>query len=96
MAEDWQVGDLALCIKQGAWKPVNGSPPYSGPSAVLGGIYQVTRARIAHGNIVLDLAEFPNVAHAAYRFRKIRPHAPDVEDIETIALLNGQPVRETV
>ncbi|WP_390549829.1 hypothetical protein [Qipengyuania sp. MTN3-11] len=32
----------------------------------------------------------------ASRFRKIRPHTPDEEDRETIALLNGAPVKQPV
>lgn len=93
MSDDWQVGDLALCIKQGAWT-VDGI----GPSA--GDIDTVTGVDVDPvDGTFLTLAKWPDKGpfrnwYFADRFRKIRPHQPDEEDVETIHLLNGAPVQE--
>lgn len=84
---DWSPGDLALCVNDKSW---------GHPKPVLvkhGGIYTVSS--VAPCGLCIGL-HFENVqlfhgpGHDARRFRKIRPHTPDAEDAETIALLNGQ------
>lgn len=97
MSEDWKPGDLALCVK-------------SGPGTESGRIYTVadvcepgaftdTGAYNSFGCLALrfteiDYAAIPHCWSSCTRFRKIRPHTPDEEDRETIALLTGnkQPV----
>lgn len=85
---DWQVGDLALCVKGGV-------------ATVPGRIYTVTV--IASSSIGL-LLQFRELEHRpthsrdkslAARFRKITPPAADEFDHETIALMNrvGEPVQ---
>lgn len=93
MADEWQPGDLALCVR-------------NDPQGVIrkGGIYTVEKVRIGtegrcNGVLGLKLAGVyaPGTTwgfYAAFGFRKIRPHTPDEEDRETIRLLNGQPVSE--
>ena len=97
MADDWQAGDLALCM---------GDPIVS--NCRRGAIYTVTA--VIHGlnfasgirtGLVLDGVQHPVAfafwgvhACAARCFRKIRPHTPDAEDAETIRLLNGKPLRK--
>ncbi len=96
MGDDWQAGDLALCVAL--------TIRNLRPSRILrlGAIYTVTGTRWSNKEqcIALSLAEAKSNGplgdwHSAV-FRKIRPHRPDAEDAETLRLLNGQPVRETV
>jgi hypothetical protein len=102
--DDWQAGDLALCVRGGY---ISGPP---GPSPVAGAVYSVTGVTMENfwesdGSDTEDVAlwfedappnERGDKCWWAGRFRKIRPHTPDAEDIETIALLTGKPVREPV
>jgi hypothetical protein len=96
MSDDWQPGDLALCV--------NASPcPEFGDTGLSGGIiYSVREVLNDHGGssalygkgdvalrVVGVLHWFP---FDAKRFRKIRPHTPDEEDRETIRLLNGETI----
>lgn len=87
MSDDWQPGDLALCVNA-PWKR------WPQPGAVLtvievtwvtnwlegGEGYALRFAGVQHRN--------PDGAWCGH-FRKIRPHTPDTEDAETIALLTG-------
>lgn len=91
MSDDWQPGDLALCVS-------DTHPAFSGRSTILrvGAKYTVSRVGSYHAWLddrALGLAEaaprkegngFPSKM-----FCKIRPHTPDAEDAETIALLTG-------
>jgi hypothetical protein len=90
MSDDWQPGDLALCVRD-----------YRGPDSVptewsvrVGGVYTVEVYDPFNGGY-LELVEDPDkfspdgAAWDADSFRKIRPHQPDAEDAETIRLLNG-------
>ena len=94
MSDDWQPGDLALCIKQGAWARIGNNGPKAG---VLYTVRKVDYGPIykASPTVRLYLEGWPGDcgAHsfAAYRFRKIRPHKADEEDRETIRLLTGKP-----
>ena len=76
---DWQPGDLALCIKQGAWAHF-ASGELAAPSCVRGGgVYQVRRVGISpfSGACVLWFTEHPGdgitESFNASRFRKITP-----------------------
>lgn len=90
MADDWQVGDLALCIRQ-----PEGPLAYAWTVKV-GGIYTVCEVIFWESELWgLNFAEDPYLDDVSCYdpecFRKINPHAPDVEDEETIRLLNSAP-----
>ncbi len=95
MSGDWQVGDLALCVANRLRPPFDTTPS---KLLRIGAIYTVTAVRWSHGEqcLALGLAEVQSrgpLGHwRAWAFRKIRPHTPDAEDRETIALLTGNPV----
>ena len=93
MGEDWQVGDLALCVDD---EPREFD---TNPDIRNGQIYRVYGVGVDHYDrigLFLDEVESNGFAggYLADRFRKIRPHTPDAEDVETIRLLNGAPVLE--
>lgn len=102
MGDDWQPGDLALCVRDG--KRTKAGAVYV--------VYRVaddcTRCGCGHflpygytpalwlegvGSIDSNGCE---PWAMAVRFRKIKPHQPDAEDAETIRLLTGKPVWERV
>lgn len=89
---DWQPGDLALCVNAAR-------NPFSEHDQLRrGAIYTVTAVIHIWGDSpALILAEARHDPRdrgwESLRFRKICPHTPDAEDIETIRLLNGKPVR---
>jgi len=95
MADDWQPGDLALCVNNTPWE--HEAEAYL---LVLGRIYTVAACGVPPGGKRFCLA-FRDIsndgksgnAYCASRFRKIRPHTPDAEDTETIALLTGKPAQ---
>lgn len=96
MADDWQVGDLALCVNDAA-------DPNYGMLFVRGAVYTVSAVVFIQGAWSVTFGEFGGgfgllfdkvatpIPADPRRFRKIRPHKPDEEDRETIALLTGQP-----
>lgn len=90
MSDDWQPGDLALCIDD---RP---SMFWSGWEPKKGRIYTVLFVTADRNGLDLEEVSDAPAPYAARRFRKIRPHIPDEEDIETISLLTGAPVREPV
>lgn len=98
MSDDWQPGDLALCMRDGPWQYRSGPPA--------GSVWTVESVIVGdkpgdphHGHTGLFLAGIraagPTGAFHSSCFRKIRPHTPDAEDTETIRLLTGKPVKET-
>lgn len=106
--QNWQVGDLALCIShEGFYAEFSNGLPFP----PIGSVRQVKRViferkrtirRWFKPNIcvlggawlVIEGCEALNLHNS--NFRKIKPHAPDEEDAETIRLLNGQPVTPVV
>ena len=102
MGDDWQPGDLALCIKLGPWRRMSSDGTVAkgeGPPA--GRVLEVRSVLPgACCSIALKFSDWPDAnvrgwaGYDAKRFRKIRPHQPDEEDAETIRLLNGAPVRQ--
>lgn len=89
---DWRIGDLALCIKQGAWRSrgeVNQYPPIRG-----GGVYRVADVATADGLTALWFDEYPGpgleYAFAHFCFIKITPPEADAFDREVIGLMAGQ------
>lgn len=92
MADDWQPGDLALCLHTRRRR----EPTWGGLERLRSGaIYTVSRVGAGWGGTLLVFDEVrsdaPYGVFSAHRFRKIRPHTPDAEDAETIALLTGKP-----
>lgn len=95
---DWQVGDLALCIKAG---PRSISFRGAGQRLVVaGGVYAVEHAYVdpvVGWCLVLEGAHSSHITKAwqAASFRKVTPPAADDFDRETIALMNrvGEPVQ---
>jgi len=82
---DWQIGDLALCVSNGP-NPIHWQSGSGGP--VKGGVYQVADIDIDSDGTWLNFPEFPDDGFLSLGFRKIKPHTPDREDVETIRLLN--------
>lgn len=95
MADDWQPGDLALCLGH----PRPRDTVRAGAIYIVIEVFDGTYENGEEG-VALALAEvstpFPYTGFNAAYFRKIKPHTPDAEDRETIRLLNGAPVKETV
>ena len=91
MSDDWQPGDLALCVCDDRCPAKNTDLPVR-----KGRIYTVVAVgakRSLAGDLVLCLAldgvRNGALGLAAKIFRKIHPHKPDEEDAETIRLLSG-------
>lgn len=87
--ENWQVGDLALCIKTDAWRPIGPRGNHSVLPAA-GHFYTVRRVKTDSDGEFLAFIEGTGLWRSD-RFRKIRPHTPDEQDAETIHLLTGAP-----
>ena len=101
MGDDWQTGDLALCVLGGQLTPRTFEKRQNYP--VSGRIYTVI-SYVHDGEFIggqcpgLLFSDAPLNEGvriwSAERFRKIHPHTPDAEDAETIRLLNGIPITE--
>lgn len=102
--DDWQAGDLALCVNDrrivcaGCGMVQNGrKAPKSGHTATVVHIRTCGDTPTSFGRFV-PCPQPVLVLDSGYsgitpRFRKIRPHVPDAEDRETIALLAGKPAK---
>lgn len=89
MTETWQRGDLALCVADDF--STENYPDIAGLPRV-GAIYSVNDVAWHSGLKVdgLALIGLPGDAYFdACAFRKLHPHSPDAEDLETIRLLNA-------
>lgn len=84
---DWQVGDLALCVRPSSPVSEHEHPNYHLRKGVIYTVAQVGFARCGCRRLTMVCEAFGDPC----RFRKIKPHTPDAEDAETIKLLNGQP-----
>lgn len=89
---EWQVGDLALCVKLDAWVVYDG--PLTGPEErpEPGKIYPVAEVvsdpvRGLH----LCFVEFGTDLFVADRFIKVTPPEADEYDREVIDLMTGEP-----
>src|SRR5262245_44919828 len=102
MADDWNVGDLALCVGHGAddvFEMIGGVAQTSGP--IIGLTYTVRKVTNAFDcydrpGVALALIEIPNkhpraVGYNAEFFRKVEPYEADEEDFATIGELIYQP-----
>lgn len=94
MADDWQAGDLALCVKVGTWYDQAGAPELDAPKP--GHFYRVDWVTSDETATYLIFDAWPFCFWHAPKFRKIRPHTPDAEDLRTIAMLGTAPVPEVV
>lgn len=105
MNDDWQIGDLAWCVNVDYFQCSCGCTVFTGKDCPpKGSVREVADVRLDEKAGALDRCG----EHLTYlvftdksegilvRFRKIRPHNPDKEDAETVRLLNGAPVRESV
>lgn len=94
MGDDWQPGDLALCVRKrlrGVWPAKRG---HRLPR--VGGVYQVEAVLLNKSVPGLVLvghhSDHPDgPAWSSIRFVKVSPGEPDEEDRETIRLLNSAP-----
>lgn len=97
MADDWQVGDLALCIAQ-SWHKFGFYCPNDPVRA--GGIYTVRAIGKWRGITIIWIegvgGDHVGDAYEANAFRKVTPPEADEFDRETIDLMNGAPVGEPV
>lgn len=98
MADDWQAGDLALCVKRGEWRHAVGGKLNGGRGMRSGQVHTVRRfGRCPVSGIpTLWFVDFPgnrgSDGFGACRFRKIRPLSVEERNAE-IRLLTGKPVK---
>jgi len=91
MGDDWQIGDLALCIGQGEWWQVTGDCfPEKMPR--LGGIYTVSLIETFCENLFLEFEDLIGSYEAAV-FKRIRPLS-DEEQRQAIEEMRGPEVVE--
>ena len=100
MSDDWKPGDLALCVR-GARRTRAGGVYTVYRVAGVGAMCGCGHPLEQHFGVCLwfEGVGTPDASGcepwaSASRFRKIRPHTPDAEDAEVIALLNGAGVKE--
>ena len=99
MGDDWQPGDLALCVRGGNFPGgFAKETPRAGQIVTVERIVFVPTLQSPNGCWMIGSSELPpnnegNHLWGAVRFRKIRPHTPDAEDAETIRLLTGKPAQ---
>ena len=94
--DNWQAGDLALCVKIGRWRHVSGNFA-SGRGMRAGVIASVRKVGVSVGGFAtLWLEGWPGESFGdgfnASRFRKITPPKADEFDREVIDLMLGKPV----
>jgi hypothetical protein len=104
--DDWQVGDLALCVSDKHWTPsgFQDRAPDECDQVIsmlfprVGSEWRVTNVRLYASPqertdlVYLGLAGQPSdYLYDSRHFRKIDAHEADAEDEETIRLLNGAP-----
>lgn len=104
MSNDWEPGDIALCVRGGPVEPIN--PNYKGPYPELGKPYTVEALEnyefYGVNNKIpgLRLKDGPPNGNndrtwRESRFIKVTPKEADDFDKETIDLYNKTPVKET-
>ena len=85
--EDWQIGDLAICVSPRSMHPIIKAGWIGTVSLIVvsgtGGV----------GIAFYEISPIGDPAFLARRFRKIHPHSQDADDAETIALLKGKGVK---
>jgi hypothetical protein len=96
MSENWQAGDLAMCINAGAWEcEEGGSLSRHGPQMGESYLVVLVEYDVAFDELedetYLVFDEWPGEAWLACRFIKINPQDPDEFDREIIAAMNDQP-----
>lgn len=98
MSENWQVGDMALCIHSGPWHArthddiITVRGPRAGAKLTVREVLTTWR-----GTAGLLFTDFPDpviprtAGYAGKCFRKLAPPEADEFDREVIAALTGQP-----
>ena len=96
MSDDWQPGDLAMIVRQGVIDcPHRAATTHTGEKCPRrGAVRTVTavQASVLPSGTKCGCTELwfsDREGAVAQRCKKIRPHTPDAEDAETIALLKG-------
>lgn len=95
MAEDWNPGDLAICVRRGRWATVNNDevsdagPQYGKTYRVVFFVPEPLGPNRCCGQGYLKLAGFEGHVWCAGSFRKVRPDTEPATDAETIALIKG-------
>lgn len=68
---DWNVGDLAICIRPGRW--VDPIEPHDGSGPKTGSIHEVEEVGAHQGFVFLGFSLWPEEFYEASAFRKIAP-----------------------
>lgn len=96
MAEDWNPGDLAICIRKGRWVTVAAENEHGAGGPEYGKTYRVAMfvpedlgPNRCCGQGYLGLAGFEGHIWCAAAFRKVRPDTEPATDAEIIALIKG-------
>lgn len=94
-SEDWRVGDLAVCLVDGEWEPVDTGPRIGDVRRVSG-----IEERVGHVSkallVCLTFGEFPGFAYSSASFRKIRPDAEPCEEEFTALIKRGRKMPKRV
>lgn len=69
--DDWQAGDLAVCIDTRLWIDLATGCNVPGPKN--GDLMRVAAIKLAHGAVFLKFIGIPNEWFAASSFLKVRP-----------------------
>ena len=106
MSDDWQAGDLALCVDAspasdcGGPHPLRSGAVYTVDEIWIGGEFapngRFNDWPVGEPGLRFDFDCNKLGGWRPERFRKIRPHTADAEDVETIRLLTSVPVLEPV
>lgn len=94
MADDWQKGDLALCVDNNRGYAANGHRTVS-PDLIKGKVYSVDGVAIFAETLAISLVGVKpgtfGTFRMASRFIKITPPESDEFDREIIELMNRKP-----
>lgn len=91
MSENWQAGDIALCIEERGYDvPAPNLNPRKGRFYT---VKHTTPNPVDPDILGLAFTVAPTVAFNSKYFRKVTPPAADEFDRETIALMRGAPAK---
>lgn len=96
MSDNWQAGDMALCVREGAWVS-RGINLRKGQVHKVVGIYspdelsEVVGERRDNACFLMFAPWQPDFCFGSSAFRKITPEEPDEFDREVIEALSRQP-----
>lgn len=76
MAHQWKAGDLAVCVKEGGWRRIDGTD-MGGHHPAYRATVRVASVSLFRGEIVvLHLDGYHEDGYCAHRFRPIEPAEP--------------------